>query len=329
MDEIKQGVPQGSILGPLFFNIFINDLFFIMKNSQICNYADDNSIWIKDKDTDQITIKLNQEMNLINKWFKDNSMILNGRKCKFMILEAKNNRPNKAIMTINNNPLEEVNEAKLLGVTLDSQLSFEKHIKIICKNAGKKLSALARLAPYLDQTKKILLMKTFILSYFNYCPLIWMFCSRKSNNLINSIHERALRIAYDNQSLTFTELLQKDNSTTIHQLNIHKLLIEIFKTIHNMNPDFMKELFLAHTSSHNLRSSHFVVSRPNTNRYGLDTLTHRGSSSWNLISNEIKASNSVRSFQQSLKNNYKEAKLCNCKLCTEFLPNIGYLNSQY
>ena len=78
-----------------------------------------------------------------------------------------------------------------------------QHIKVFCKEAGKKVNALARIASYMDKAKRILLMKTFILSYFNYCPLIWMFCSRKSNNRINRIHERAMRIAHDDYDSTF------------------------------------------------------------------------------------------------------------------------------
>ena len=169
-------------------------------------------------------------------------------------------------------------------------------------------------------------MKTFVLSHLNYCPLVWMYCNRKSNNLINSIHERALRIAYNDQSSSFTELLQQDKSTTIHQLNIQKLLMEIYKTINGMNPTFMKEIFCTRESSHNLRTSHFELIRPNTNKYGTDTITFKGSSIWNSLPKDAKNCISVPSFQQTIDNNHEIRNLCNCRLCTEFIPNIGYVN---
>ena len=298
-----------------------------MENSKICNYADDNTIWVKSKDIDPIVTNLNEELEILNNWFKENSMLLNEDKCKLMIVESKQNkRSDKAMITINNNPIVEVNEAKLLGITFDSHLTFDKHIKSICKSAGKKLSALSRLAPYLGSNKRILLMKTFVLSHFNYCPLVWMYCNRKSNNLINSIHERALRIAYNDQSSSFTELLQQDKSTTIHQLNIQKLLMEIYKTINGMNPTFMKEIFCTRESSHNLRTSHFELIRPNTNKYGTDTITFKGSSIWNSLPKDAKNCISVPSFQQTIDNNQEIRNLCNCRLCTEFIPNIGYVN---
>ena len=75
--RITKGVPQGSVLGPLLFNIFINYIFLSLDQSKLCNYADDNTIWIEGTDKEGITIKLEQEMNLINQWFEDNAMQLN------------------------------------------------------------------------------------------------------------------------------------------------------------------------------------------------------------------------------------------------------------
>ena len=80
-------------------------------------------------------------------------------------------------------------------MTLDRKMNFHTHVKNIYRKAGQKLSALLRISPYLDQGKKVLLYKSMIKSQFNYCPLVWMFCSRQSNNLINKVHERGLRLA--------------------------------------------------------------------------------------------------------------------------------------
>ena len=120
---------------------------------------------------------------------------------------------------------------------------MDEHIKCICKQASSKLYALARISHYLNDHKKRILMKTFIISQFNYCPIIWMYCQRKSNNLINRVHERALRIAYSDYLSDFKTLLEKDNSVTIHQRNIQSLSVEVYKSLNNLNPDFMKEFF--------------------------------------------------------------------------------------
>ena len=145
--EILSGVPQGSILVPLLFNIFINDLFFCVKNSEICNYADDNSLTVADADLDKIIAKLETDIDILNTWFINNGMLLNEDKCHFMIIEPSwNTRKKIERIKLRNETIEETNIAKLLGITFDNKLTMNDHIKIICKQASSKLYALARIS---------------------------------------------------------------------------------------------------------------------------------------------------------------------------------------
>ena len=105
---------------------------------------------------------------------------------------------------------------KLLGVLIDSDLNFEEHISFVCNKVSKKINALGRIANIMSYEKRRLIMKTFIESEFNYCPLVWMLHSRGLNNKINRLHERALRIAYSDYKSSFLELLDRDNSVTIN-----------------------------------------------------------------------------------------------------------------
>ena len=93
-------------------------------------------------------------------------------------------------------------EVELLGVKIDGKLSFENHVSSLCKKASQKLHALARVINFMDLAKCKSLMKAFITSQFNYCPLIWMFHSRQLNNRINKIQERALRLVYKDKKPT-------------------------------------------------------------------------------------------------------------------------------
>ena len=132
-------------------------------------------------------------------------------------------------------------EEKLLGVKIDSKLSFENHVSSLCKKASQKLHALARVVNFMDLAKRKSLMKAFITSQFNYCPLIWMFHSRQLNNRINKIQERALRLVYKDNKLTFDDLLKLDNSITIHQRNLQILATETFKVKNSLAPEIMRE----------------------------------------------------------------------------------------
>ena len=192
-----------------------------------------------------------------------------------MMIEAKSNNDEKSKVKVNGKEIVEEDKVKLLGVIIDNQLKFDDHIKHMCSEAGKKISALARIAPYLNENKRKILMKTFVITFFNYCPLVWMYCSRKNNKRINSIHERALRIAYNDFSSSFEQLLLKDNTVNIHTKNLQQLATEIYKTIHHENPNFMDEMFNMNEPPYNLREITFTRSKPNTVAYGLDTVSYK------------------------------------------------------
>ena len=139
-DEIKRGVPQGPILGPLLFNVFINDIFMFIEKSEICNFADDNTIYDCGKDLSNILENLKHDMKILLKWFRINSLQANPGKFQFMILGKKNRNSVKLI--INSTGIEETKKVVLLGITIDNILTFNEHIDNLCRTANYKLHAL-------------------------------------------------------------------------------------------------------------------------------------------------------------------------------------------
>ena len=109
----------------------------------------------------------------------------------------------------------------MLGITIDSKLNFKRHIRNMCKVANQKLNALCRISNYIINDQCKLLINAFIKSQFSYCPLIWMFCTRGSNNKINRIHERSLRFITNDYSSNYDELLLNLNEKTTHQRSIN------------------------------------------------------------------------------------------------------------
>ena len=105
---------------------------------------------------------------------------------------------------------------KLLGVIIDDKLTFNEHVSKLCKKASNKLHALARISKYMTKDKLRTIMNAFFTSQFAYCPLIWMFHNRTLKNRINKLQERALRLVHNDNTSSFYELLQKDNSFIIH-----------------------------------------------------------------------------------------------------------------
>ena len=149
-----------------------------------------------------------------------------------LILSAPNEKETK----IRKETITSTNCVKLLGVNIDNKLTFDEHVDSLCKKASQKFNALARLLSSMKFEQRKLIMNSFIISQFSYCPFVWMFHSRKFNHRINRIHEIALRMVYKDYNSSFAELLKKDGSLTIHQRNLHKLVTEIFKVKSGTSP---------------------------------------------------------------------------------------------
>ena len=195
----------------------------------IINYADDNTAYLAANEPHEVLKKLENVSVELLKWFKNNGMKVNTNKCHLLI-SLKNDLEANIEETI----IKSSNSEKLLGVIIDNKFNFEKHIDDLCDNASQKLNALARVSSYMDLPKRRLIMKAFINSQFGDCPLIWMNHSITLNNRINRIQEKALRIVYNDGKSTFSELLTKDKSVTVHSRNLQTLATEMFKVKNGM-----------------------------------------------------------------------------------------------
>ena len=139
--------------------------------------------------------RLTADIKRINKWFINNSLVANPEKFQMMFLGVSR----QIILHIDGNKYPNKDFVKLLGVYIDSKLTFRKHIEMTCKNANNKISQLYRLRLSMNTDQIRSVVNTYILiSYFLYCPLIWMFCRKKDMKLINRVHKRALRVIHGN-----------------------------------------------------------------------------------------------------------------------------------
>ena len=151
-------------------------------------------------------------------------MKLNEEKCELLVCGY---RFEQLWIKVGDSKTWEKSLVKLLVLTMDNELKFDKYVTEICAKVNRKLSVLLRLSKFLFLDKWRTLFKSFIEAQFKYCSLIWMFCSHSSNKKINRLHERALRLVYDDYSSSFETLLDRDSSFTIHHQNIQSMLIEI------------------------------------------------------------------------------------------------------
>ena len=138
------------------------------------------------------------------------------------------------------------------------------------------------------------------------------------------MHLRALRIAYRDYESDFETLLKRDSSVTVHQRNLPLLMVEIYKTKENLNPEFMKDIFITNDMPYSLRSGNSLLQpSARTTNFGIETTPSIGHKLWQMLPNDIKTANSLAVFKNRIKT-WKGEK-CNCRLCQIFVANLGFL----
>ena len=317
-EEILFGVPQGSILGPLLFNIFLCDLFLIMKETSFASYADDNTPYVTAENLDEVIKSLEKDSIKLFQWFSDNQMKANHDKCHLLVSGKNNVTMNASGFKIKNSECE-----KLLGIKVDCGLKFENYLSGVIKKASNKINALSRVTPFMNLSKKKMLMNSFFKSQFSYCPLVWMCHSRTINNKINHLHERCLRVIYNDKISSFKELLERDGSVPIHNRNLQILATGMFKVYNNIAPPKFTEFFNKRNPNYQLRhTSHFPIPPVRSVYNGTESLSFLGPKIWDIVPTELQKVKSSNAFKSGIKNWWPQN--CPCRLCKRYLPTIDF-----
>ena len=189
-------------------------MFLNVIKSEVCNFADDNTLCSFDKKLDTIFSNLKYDLESVLSWFQANSLKANPSKFRFMILGDKQNT--SLVLNSNGKKINNSRKTKLLGIVIDNQLKFKKHIEKLSKKASFKLHVLRRLRRFSTVDKARILANAFINSQFNYAPLIWMFASKTVINKILKIRYRTLQVVYSEHHKSYEERLEINKDISIH-----------------------------------------------------------------------------------------------------------------
>ena len=295
-----KGVPQGSILGPLMFNIFINDFLFYEFNSAVYNYADDNTLSVIGQNTSEVIQKLEHDCSMALKWFKVNKMKANAEKFQLMFLNRNEPFVNHS-MKVKDTEVHATKSIDILGVELDRNLNFDIHINKICNQTGKQINALKRMKHNLDKKCKTIIYNSYINSNFNYCQVAWMFTSKTNLDKLEKTDKRALKLMTDDNDMDYESMCKQLKQLSIHKRCIKQVAIQMYKINRNIGPQYLQNLFTVRESNYDMRDDNlFNIPNFMTITYGKKSLKYYGAKLWSSIPIEYKSLDSITRFKPAV-----------------------------
>ena len=301
---IKYGVPQGSILGPLLFTVFINDLpMHITSTKTQCDmFADDTSVHSADKDIEVLNHRLQQSLDEVSAWCQSNSMILHPVKTKSMVLATRQKhqvRPLSLTLSLHGSPVEEVAEHRLLGVTVDNQLSWKTHINTLSKTISKKLFMLSKLKHFLNEDSRKMFFNAHVRSHLDYASTVWDGCSDNHMKKLNSLHRRAAKIILPNPLLSTDEKLKQLGILPLSKHLVYNKAVFMYKIWQQKVPEYISQLFHRSPSQYGKTNSMYIIPLPRLDMYK-SSLSFAGASTWNHLTTAVKSAPSLSIFKDNL-----------------------------
>ena len=267
---VHYGIAQGSILGPLLFILYMNDLSKVVKNCKVSLYADDTCLYVSSKDPVQMQTMINEDLASIQNWLSHNELLLNVKKCKLIIIGTKHKTKsfNNVKVRIDDYVLDTVDKCNYLGVILDKEFSWKAHIDSLRSKILRNLFMLRRLRPYIDVGTATLLYHTMIHPHFDYCNTIWMKLDSTPMKRLQILQNRALRIVLQvdcrfNRLALYTQL-------SIDCLNVKvkkDFVILVFKLLNNLLPNVLCSKLVVKQQNYSLRNIEQIIllPKPHTN----------------------------------------------------------------
>lgn len=288
---ITCGVPQGSTLGPLLFILYINDMPLFVQGASVRLYADDTVFYTGAHDILTANQQMNSAASEFSKWCCYNKLTINTKKSKCLLFSnksLKNHNTLKSSVKINieGDTLELVSDYKYLGIHLDENLNFRKHVNYLYGIVTARLYTLSKARSYMSTTIALLLFKTMILNYFDIGDLFYNSCNQRDLRRMHTLQNRALRIIYyDHLQSTLDELHKRANLLWLQDRRNLNLII----SAHQRREGFYK-LKVPQQNSHTLRpaaSTNLHMPYMNNKKFE-NSFIIKSIRLWNQISNDLK-----------------------------------------
>lgn len=271
-------------------------------------YADDTSISIATNSITDLETQINGELSNLNCWLKANKLSLNIAKTEFMVIGSRQRLAqaddHSFDIQIEGKTIKKVDHTKSLGLFIDENMTWSKHIHEISKKIAAAIGALKRMRPFISQETAIKIYRALLEPHFDYCSSVWDGLSNQLADKLQKLQNRAIRVitksSYDTSSLFLLNLLGWDNLAVRRQKQ--KAMI-MFKSLHQLAPDYLRSMFTPHRTDYELRNKEnkVVLPKPRT-EYLKRSFSYSGGFLWNNLPQETRGRNSILSFKGDIDN---------------------------
>ena len=305
--SIKQGVPQGSILGPLLYILYANDLSRVFCESNFAFYADDTVLYPSNKDIAVATGIIQRDLDRLQAWCDHNCIFVNPQKTKCMLFSAKEIVCNPIQITVKGEVVERVAKFKYLGVVLDQHLTFDNHAKYIIDRVAAKVYQFRKLKKFLTNKAALMVYKNMILPIMEYGDIYLVSATKENRIKLQRLQNRALKCALDKQRDYNIRELHRE--AKLDKLRLRRK-IHILQHMYKLScmPDFPGWKRATGIRTRSSKKKLMEIRKPNLTKFQR-SLTYVGPKTWSSLPKDIQQADNFWAFKGKLASHFPKSWL--------------------